>query len=1228
MGVGVANQPDGTGEDTGEAIGECFGEDTDGAIGVWRTGFMLLQGNRLESLCNLMTTWMKRHPLRPLENEVILVQSNGIGQWLKLALAADPRDGLGGGCGIAAALDVTLPARFIWRVYQSLLGDLPETSAFDKAPMSWRLYRLLGDLDALPQGLPDPHCFAPLRRFLAADTDARRRFQLAERLADLYDQYQVYRADWLDAWRSGDDCLIRPDGTRHLVPDEQRWQPTLWRLLNQDIVPLTGHLASPQDVGAKGEVSRADIHRQFLTRAKALSPEQRPRELPRRVVVFGISSLPRQALEVLDAIAHLSQVMLFVHNPSQHYWGDIIEGRELFRRTYARNPGRKVPENLDETQLHLHGHPLLAAWGKQGRDYIRLLDEHDQRQRYEAEFQAENLDIDLFESPGSDSLLQQLQDDILELRPLPERQALATVVDPEHDRSLGFLIAHSRQREIEILHDQLLDAFEQAAAGGEPLHPRDLLVMVPDIDLYAPHIDAVFGRLAPDDPRQIPFHLSDQGQRHRNPLLIGLEALLQLPRSRFAVSELLDLLDIPALRARFGIDESDLPRLRLWISGANIRWGLDARQRAGLGLPDGLEQNSWAFGLRRMLLGFAAGAGGPWQGIEPYDEIGGLEAALIGPLVQLLETMERYWQALREPRNAQRWTQLIAQLLQDAFSPVSEADNLAITLVQQTLEQWLQDCQRGNAADEDLALEIVRESLLAALDEPTLSQRFLAGAVNFATLMPMRAIPFRQIWLLGMNDGDYPRSRHPEDFDLMVKDYRPGDRSRREDDRYLFLEALLSARERLVISWVGRSIRDNSVRPPSVLVGQLRDHINAGWKLSDAGTRTRSDRTLVAALTTEHPLQPFSRRYFEPSRDPRLFTYAGEWRAIHDGEPEIRKPEDRPDNELIAWQPDGPINLDHLTRFLRSPVDAFYHQRLRISAPGDLSVVEDVETFEMDALGAWQFKSALINEVFEPGLSEADFRQGLQQGINRAQSQGLLLEGSFGDLMGESLTESLPDLYRQWCAALACWPLPLEQPQAIEVIVAQDAGALMVKDVLTALRQGETGVGQVILQPSSLIKNNKYQWRNAIRPWLQHLAAQSAEQSVTTQVLSPAGTLRFSPVAEDQARPMLEDMITAWWLGMRSPLPVALNSAIAWLEHGGPRQVVDIAELSDTSIADAASTAFEKDLEYSVYLSRQYDCFESLWSGGAFADWAFRLYAHLYASIKQPKTTGQGGKGR
>ncbi len=1177
---------------------EQAGEQVTDQATAWPTGFMLIQGNRLELLRGLMTSWLRRYPLRPLENEVMLVQSNGIGQWLKLALAAPARDGfdgetLDGGCGIAAAVDLMLPARFLWQTYRAVLGELPESSAYEKAPLSWRLYRLLGDLNALGADGDGPQAawLAPLRRFLSVDGDARRRQQLAERLADLYDQYQVYRADWLAAWQQGEDLLIRPNGQREPLAEAQRWQPLLWRQLHHERQRslLQTRAQSPeqnlaqsqtQNAVGTGTDSRAEIHQRFLLQAASLCPENRPPTLPRRVIVFGISSLPRQAIEVLQAIAPVTQVMLFVQNPSRHYWGDIVEGRELFRRRYRRSSTRKVPEDADEAELHLHGHPLLAAWGKQGRDYIRLLDEYDEREQYEAHFKAQSLTIDLFESPGGDedadlTLLQQLQDDILELRPLAERQAGSTAIDPTRDRSLSFQVAHSPQREVEILHDQLLDAFAEADQAGIPLPPRDILVMVPDIATYAPHIEAVFGRLAWDDPRRIPFHIADQGQRQRDPLLIGFEHLLNLPQARFAVSELLDLLEIPALRARFGLDEADLPRLGQWIEGANIRWGLDARQRASLGLPEGLEQNSWQFGLKRMLLGFATGASGTWRGVEPYDEVAGLEAALIGPLSELLETLRRTWQAVRQPRTPAAWSELLSELLDALFLSTSEADEVALASLRQVLEQWLLDCQLGGVDDEPLPLEVVRDSLLAGLDAPTLSQRFLAGAVNFATLMPMRAIPFRQIWLLGMNDGDYPRSRRPADFDLMANDYRPGDRSRREDDRYLFLEALLAARERLVLSWVGRSIRDNSERPASVLVGQLRDHLATGWRLartqargegeSDnavAGRRadgcgadrpgdSDSGQALVAALTTEHPLQPFSRRYFQPSAesdpDPRLFTYASEWRDMH------RDPDQQPAEPPPSLRPpslDGPIRLAALGGFLRHPVKTFYRQRLALYLDDEAEQRDDEEPFDLDGLGSWGLREAILANiqqrlVAEPTLTTEDC---LQAAIGRLARAGHLPMPPFDAAWVEQLDNQLKVPLARFRILRAEHPVALPvQPLRLQV------EGLLLEDSLAGLCADAAGNRlRLTLQPSQMMKDNRLKWYQLVRHWPAHLVAQQ-DGPTTSYLLGPETEILLPPLSANQAETQLRSLMAGYLRGLSELLPLACKTAFALLlDEGQP----------------------------------------------------------------------------
>ncbi|APX94189.1 exodeoxyribonuclease V subunit gamma [Halomonas sp. 1513] len=1193
-------------------------------------GFMVVHGNRLEDLRGLAVEWMKRHPLSPLEYETILVQSNGIGQWMKLALAADEADG---GSGIAAALDVTLPARFLWQAYRAVLnhveGDpnaVPATSPFDKSHLIWRLLRLL------PELMPREE-FAPLRRFLEGDNDLRKHHQLAERLADLFDQYQVYRADWLDAWGRGEDVLISARGQAQALPDTQRWQPALWRALIED-------------VGDDGVASsRAMVHRRFLEAARQLDGDNRPVGLPRRVMVFGISSLPQQSLEALAAIARCSQVVLCVHNPCQHYWADIIEHKDLLRaQRYRQQRKEGMPARLDvlgdgdgEESLHLHAQPLLAAWGKQGRDYLRLLDEYDDAQQYQRLFAADSLRIDLFEpfvGEGDGRLLQQLQDDIRELRPLHETRETWPAVDPSRDDSIVFHAAHSPQREVEILHDQLLAAF----SDDPSLKPRDVIVMVPDIDHYAPHVQAVFGQYARgqldrDDPRYIPFTLSDQGSRHRLPLLIALEKLLRLPELRLSVSDLLDMIDVPALRARFGIKEDEVPTLRRWIEGAGIRWGLNAGQRGSLDLPHGMEQNTWAFGLRRLLLGYAVGeaASGPWQGIEPFDDIGGLEAALAGPLAALLETLEQQWRSLREPTDVSGWVQRLRALLEASFLADTPEDSLMLAQLEQTLQEWQESAEEAGLT-RDLPLSVVREHWLGQIDESSLSQRFMAGAVNFATLMPMRAIPFKRVCLLGMNDGDYPRSQPPMDFDLMNGDYRPGDRSRREDDRYLFLEALLSAREQLYVSWVGRSIVDNAEKPPSVLVGQLRDHLQAGWNTTDGAD-------LLDSLTTAHPLQPFSRTYFPSEAQQaernvsarRLFTYAHEWRDIH-GQAHGEAMAEAAPLDLEAYKQDTPLTLHQLGNFLRDPAKAFFTTRLKVFLEREDIVSLDHEPFALDGLGNWQLQDLLIREQRRAVDENQPREPAMLATLDRLQGQGVLAMGAFGERMREQLTEPMPELFDAYEAALDEWPHAIEEPEPVQLNV---PGAPPLEDWLDELRRDPEGNRcRLVLVSSSLIKKGKYHWQHILRHWVAHLAGHLEGQAMTTRLLSKAGHVTLLPLDQELARGHLREIVKAWQAGMREPLPLACDTAFVWLSKLGTPE-----SERDSDAWHAARKAYEGDdynageVGRNAYLAHRWPTFTRLYEARqdalCFAELTEWLLAPVHLAVKgDKKESGKktGGK--
>jgi len=1161
-------------------------------------GLMVIHSNHPEALRDLVVAWMQRYPLRPLESETILVQSNGIAQWLKLSMAQPVAEG---GCGITAAVDLQLPAQFLWQAYRAVLGkhEVPEISPLDKQPLTWRLMCLLPGLLAQP-------AFAALQRFLAEDHDQRRRFQLAERIADLFDQYQVYRADWLRDWAEGRDQLRSARGDAKPLEQEQRWQAQLWRSLLDD-------------VGAAGmETSRAAVHQRFVQYWQSPQARHMP-GLPRRVVVFGISSMPAQTLQALAAMSRSSQVLLCVHNPCRHHWSDIVADKDLLRHQYRRQQRKGSMQGLiHDDDLHQHAHPLLAAWGKQGRDYIHLIDEFDQPDQYAALLSPVNGGrIDLFGEAEPRHMLAQLQDDILDLRPLAESRALWPEVDPAQDGSIRFQTAHSPQREVEVLHDQLL-----ARLGADPgLRPRDIIVMVPDIQVYAPHIDAVFGRIARSDARFIPYSLADQSQRGREPMLVALEHVLAMPESRFAVSEVLDLLAVDAVRQRFGIDPDDLALLHRWIEGAGVRWGLDAAQRARIGLAQAGETNSWRFGLRRMLLGFAVGRGQALDDIQPYDEIGGLDAAALGGLAALLRALEQACSLLDQEVSPGAWVERARTVLELLFDPQQDHEKLLQMQLLQGLERWLGQCEAA-AFDEALPLCVAREAWLAGLDTSSLNQRFMAGAVSFCSLMPMRAIPFRVVCLLGMNDGAYPRPVSVLDFDLMRQQYRPGDRSRRDDDRYLLLEAVLSAREQLYISWVGRSIRDSTARPPSVLIGQLRDHLAQGWQLAGAHAGLpgpASGQALLRALTQEHPLQPFSPRYFAqpPAQagSDGLYTYAQEWHGVH-GE---GLPTEATEDALEALPEmglDAALNLCQLQDFAQKPVAAFFRQRLRVFFEDEDLTGQDEEMFAPDGLQAWSLQAGLLSAL-EPWVRDnpgaaADapqLRAQLDAAAQRLRLEGRLPLRAFADCALEPACDAALRALQVYAAALRYWPQA--GSDALELRYSDAAEGPAVTDWLRGLRwtdaAGQRRAAKISLSAGRLHAGEQLRYDRLVRAWVEHLAWHNAGQALTTVVCTESGIAVFPALAAGDARTAWRQLLALWQQGMRAPLPAAVRTSIASLSPAA--SAGQLASLYDDSYRGTG------ELQRSAELARAFPDFDALLAAGLL-DVAQQLYGDMLAHVQ------------
>ncbi|HJV74726.1 MAG TPA: exodeoxyribonuclease V subunit gamma [Noviherbaspirillum sp.] len=1118
-------------------------------------GFITLHGNQLEQLRAAVFDWLRAHPLAPLEQEIFLVQSNGVAEWLKIALAEE--------MGVCAATQVTLPARFLWHTYRAVLGAeaVSPRSAFDKEALTWRLMRLLPTL-------LDRAGFEPLRHFLA-DGDAERRLQLAQRLSDLMDQYQVYRADWLADWASGEDVLRTASGTALPLAPDQKWQALLWREIVRSV---------PEAERATG---RADIHLRFVDALRDGADPVKP--LPRRVIVFGISALPYQTLQALAALSLRMQVIAAVPNPCQFHWGDIISGRELLTAQRRRQPLRSGNDlaGMPLEELHAHSHPLLAGWGRLGRDFIRMLDEFDDREASAVGFAG--MRVDLFSTGEGATLLEQAQAAIRDLKPLHEHPCTPPA---DADRSIEFHIAHSAQREVEVLHDRLLSLL--AESGKAPLRPRDIVVMVPDIDAFTPAIRAVFGQYGDGDNRRIPYDIVDLNERRSNPILLALDWLLRLPDQRCLQSEIRDLLDVPALAARFGIAEEDLPRLAQWIDESGVRWGLDHEHRKALGLALAGEQNAWMFGIRRMLLGYASGDGGAFAGIEPYAEVGGIEADLAGSLASLIDALLHWRTVLGACRPPADWAEQMRALLHGFFKAVDTDEQLTLARLDQSLRSWLEDCDSAGFT-EAIPAAVLREAWLAATDEQVLNQRFISGGVTFCTLMPMRAVPYRIVCLLGMNDGEFPRGGQRADFDLLALPQlaRPGDRSRRDDDRYLMLEALLSARDKLYISWSGRNIRDNSDMPPSILVSQLRDYLEAGWALN------------AQQLTTEHPLQPFSRRYFEP--DSPVRTYAREWEAAHhDDVPAAHQA------TVIPFQPDAAIDVGELISFVRQPVKHFFKKRLRVVFAETTVAAQDDEPFSVDGLQEY----GLVDRLLADGAEQEDSDRVADVLRERAASlvkQGVLPVGLAGEMLRDRLVSELIPARQAWlhlCARYAS--------RADRVRIGVPHKTMRLDDWLDKLHSDGSAVVRLTRNASKFLMSDG----DAVRPakllseWVWQLAAAAAGHQVEAIVVARDCVLTLAPLDPLQAQVELSNVLACWEEGMQRPLPVALDTAIALLNDQKPGKVYD---------GDPYSP-IPGEAQREPCLARLWPDYERLAGDPEWEAWARRVYAPLLAWVESHVT--------
>jgi exodeoxyribonuclease V gamma subunit len=1036
----------------------------------------IVTGDSPNALLADMEARLAAAPLPPFEDERIVVQSLGMEKWVRQQLA------LRQGC--AASLDLPFPAAFCRHLSEQLHRGAADgawapgiDARFEEQALIWRVFALLQQ-----EALLAHEVFAPLRHYLHGADDAKR-YGLAQRIAGRFDEYRLYRPELLIDWEA--------DAAPRTANAHEGWQAALWRALLQGERPM--HFA-----------------RWFLQTIERLEQlASAPAGVPSRVSVFGVSTLPPLFVRLLRAVSRFVPVHVYVLAPDADSWRDGASR-----------------------------HPLFESFGQASRDLLATLTIPD----------AHGVRPPVMHVPSAavpcDTLLHRLQHDLRAAR------AGAPFALAGTDRSLTVHVCYSPLREMEVLRDQLLDAF----AADATLRPHDVLVMVPDVELYAPLAETIFGDARAARPRgepdpdgsarvAIPYRVADRTLVREAAPARALLQCLALVNARCTASEVLGLLGAPVVRRAAGLTPSQLDQVAGWVQDAAIRWGYDGAARAAAFSLPAIDDNSWRQGLDRLLAGYATGrTTGLVAGMLPVagDLVGDTE--LLGRFADWTDHLFTTLGTLRLERPLAQWSAVLLDVAGWLVKP-DGADELA------AYDRLLRDLARlgeladvrgaGAAPDTPVAFDVVHHWLNTTLGTDEHGNNFLAGGVTICAMKPMRAIPHRLIAMLGLDDTAYPRRTRRAAFDLIGSTPTLGDRDARIDDRQLVLDTIMSAGERLLLSYVGRSQKNNADIAPSIVIAELLDFLD-GQCTPPAETVTRARRgpreTPVKArayLQVEHRLQPFSAEYFrtDEARDARLFSFdaalarsvartAQAVRAtapafvVADGTVPVLT---RPWQMVATATEREPLALTDLMDAWLNPSRFYCRRVLQLHVRSDDPVLEDAEPMHVDTLQGIRVQQEMLEQALAGQPLTAADRE-------RVVAAGLLPSGALGPHWYDALQHEVTPL-------LARLGRPVfREPFAVDVT----GPDWQLTGQLDHQRDGE----QWRVRAATLKGKDK------ARAWMAHVVRNAGGAPVATRVFAKDEELLLDPLPD--ALPQLDLLVQGYRAARAAPLPYFLEAACAY----------------------------------------------------------------------------------
>jgi exodeoxyribonuclease V gamma subunit len=1049
----------------------------------------LHRAERTDLLADGLADLLGGSPLAdPFARELVVVPARGVERWLTQRLAHRLGTGARGGDGVCAGVDFASPRSLV-----SMLVGRERDDAWDPDRLVWPLLAVIDEA----AGESWCHVLAAHLGLDGAPDDLRRnrRYAVARRLAGLFSSYAVQRPQLIGAWRAGLD----EDGLGGALAEDLRWQPELWRRLCERV----------------GGPAPDERHARIVAALREGDDDRPGRrlELPPRLSLFGHTRIPSTERDLLAALAVHRDVHLWLPQASDAAW-------ERLAPAVAAGP---VPRDLDESAL-LVEHPLLASLGRDARELQRSLavvphaDEPPLGGR-------QDLTRATTRGHSAETVLGWLQHDLRHDTVPDDSLRAARTRDPK-DRSVQVHACHGAARQVDVLREVLVGLL----ADDPTLEPRDILVMCPDVEAYAPLIAAAFGMSDVGEVDGHPGHrlrvrLADRALSSTNPLLGLAATLVELAGGRLTATEVLDLAGAPPVRSRFGFDDDEIDRLRGWIAESGVRWGFDAGHRGRYGLD--LGANTWAAGLDRVLLGVAV-AGDEHRhlgAVLPLDDIGSGDVDLAGRFTELLDRVHAFTARAGAARGVDEW----ARVLRDGVSSLARAE-----------EPWQQaeferemasvaPASAGSAAT-SLGLADVRTLLQQRLGGRPTRASFRTGTLTVCTMVPMRSVPHRVVALLGLDDGVFPRQTIADGDDVLARRPVTGERDVRAEDRQLLLDAILAARETLVVTYTGAGEHTGSPRPPAVPLGELLEAV----------ALTTADS--VDDLHVHHPLQPFDEKNLRPGAlvPARPFSFD---RAALVGAEASRGTREQvgvlcpdPLTGLVPGPAGQPLELAlaDLKAFFAHPVRGFLRDRLGLSASLEADPLADAVPIELGPLERWAVGDRLVRDVLA-GMSPAD-------GMTAELLRGLLPPGALGHRELTTVVRAVQPLVTQ------ATHLRQGTPRSVDVDLALRVQGRDVR--LTGTVTDVFGPDIVTVTYSSLGAKQRF------AAWLDLLALSVAhpDQMWRSHALGKqrSGAQRaLAGPLDDRATPWLTDVVDVWLRGQSEPLPIPPKTTLAYAEEAG-----------------------------------------------------------------------------